>query len=150
MNNTADAGSRGRKFRRNGLIIFNAILILSAIIFTFTYSTYMRNEQRNTRQDAFVSAVESMKQISRNYVATEEGYVADLAAYINARHMTIDEAPDFIRTTNTQGEKPAHIVDMDTFEARSTYAKNGSDNVDCYRKMADEQLDFYKLFISNM
>lgn len=131
MNNTADAGSRGRKFRRNGLIICNAILILSAIIFTFTYSTYMRNEQRNTRQDAFVSAVESMKQISRNYVAT-------------------DEALDFIRTTNTQGEKPAHIVDMDTFEARSTYAKNGSDNVDCYRKMADEQLDFYKLFISNM
>ena len=101
MNNTADAGSRGRKFRRNGLI--NAILILSAIIFTFTYSTYMRNEQRNTRQDAFVSAVESMKQISRNYVATEEGYVADWAAYINARHMTIDEALDFIRTTNTQG-----------------------------------------------
>ena len=150
MNNTADAGSRGRKFRRNGLIICNAILILSAIIFTFTYSTYMRNEQCNTRQDAFVSAVESMKQISRNYVATEEGYVADWAAYINARHMTIDEALDFIRTTNTQGEKPAHIVDMDTFEARSTYAKNGSDNVDCYRKMADEQLDFYKLFISNM
>lgn len=150
MNNTADAGSRGRKFRRNGLIICNAILILSAIIFTFTYSTYMRNEQRNTRQDAFVSAVESMKQISRNYVATEEGYVADWAAYINARHMTIDDALDFIRTTNTQGEKPAHIVDMDTFEARSTYAKNGSDNVDCYRKMADEQLDFYKLFISNM
>lgn len=150
MNNTADAGSRGRKFRRNGLIICNAILILSAIFFTFTYSTYMRNEQRNTRQDAFVSAVESMKQISRNYVATEERYVADWAAYINARHMTIDEALDFIRTTNTQGEKPAHIVDMDTFEARSTYAKNGSDNVDCYRKMADEQLDFYKLFISNM
>lgn len=150
MNNTADAGSRGRKFRRNGLIICNAILILSAIFFTFTYSTYMRNEKRNTRQDAFVSAVESMKQISRNYVATEEGYVADWAAYINARHMTIDEALDFIRTTNTQGEKPAHIVDMDTFEARSTYAKNGSDNVDCYRKMADEQLDFYKLFISNM
>lgn len=150
MKKTADAGSRGRKIRRNGLIICNAFLILAAIIFTLAYSAYMHGEQFNTRQDAFVSAVESMKQISRNYVATEQGYVEDWAAYINARHMTIDEALDFIRTTNTQSEKPAHIVDMDTLEARSTYAKNGSDDVDCYRKMANEQLDFYKLFISNM
>lgn len=46
--------------------------------------------------------VESMKQVSENYLSTEKGYADDWAAYIASCHMTAEEALDYIRTTNTQ------------------------------------------------
>lgn len=149
MNNPSESSCK-KNLLRNILIICNVILILSAIVFTLTYSTHIKNQQRETRQDAFVTAVKSMKQISRNYIANEQGYVSNWAAYITSRSMTMQEALDYIRTTNTQDEKQAHIVDMDTFEAHSTCISNGSDAVDCYEKMSNNTLEFYQLFISNM
>lgn len=143
--------SEKRKIVRNILIISNVFLIMSAVVFTLSYSTYMRNQQRETRQESFVTAVESMKQISRNYIANEQGYVSDWAAYISARSMTMSEALDYIRTTNTQDDKQAHIVDMDTFEAHSTFIDStGSDEANCYQIMTYEPIATNKLFISNM
>lgn len=58
--------------------------------------------------------VESMKQVSENYLSTEKGYADDWAAYIASCHMTAEEALDYIRTTNTQEDRAAHLVDMRT------------------------------------
>lgn len=142
--------SHKKKLRRTGLIICNAVLILSAVIFTLTYSRHVRDDQRQTRTDAFVSAVESMKQVSKTYISNEQGYVDNWAAYITAGNMTLDEALDYIRASNTQSDRQAHFVDMDTFEARSTYSKDGSDIVNCYKKMANGDLATYSIFINNM
>lgn len=51
--------------------------------------------------------VESMKQVSENYLSTEKGYADDWAAYIASCHMTAEEALDYIRTTNTQEDRAA-------------------------------------------
>ena len=62
--------------------------------------------------------VESMKQVSENYLSTEKGYADDWAAYISSCHMTAEEALDYIRTTNTQEDRAAHLVDMADLSAR--------------------------------
>ena len=70
--------------------------------------------------------VESMKQVSENYLSTEKGYADDWAAYIASCHMTAEEALDYIRTTNTQEDRAAHLVDMADLSARSTFVRNGN------------------------
>ena len=78
--------------------------------------------------------VESTKQVSENYLSTEKGYADDWAAYIASCHMTAEEALDYIRTTNTQEERVAHLVDMADLSARSTFVRNGNPWVHCYEE----------------
>ena len=78
--------------------------------------------------------VESTKQVSENYLSTEKGYADDWAAYIASCHMTAEEALDYIRTTNTQEDRTAHLVDMADFSARSTFVRNGNPWVHCYEE----------------
>lgn len=51
---------------------------------------------------------------------------------------------------NTNSERYAHTVDMDSFEARSTYSKNGDDSVSVYHYMNTEDIEINRLFIRNM
>ena len=83
--------------------------------------------------DAFCGTVESMKQLSESYIYTEKGYVDDWAAYIMQKHMTREEALEYIRSSNTQQDRYAHIVDMDNYAAWSTYIRKGNDSVNCYQ-----------------
>lgn len=78
------------------------------------------------KKDAFCTMVESTKQVSENYLSTEKGYADDWAAYIASCHMTAEEALDYIRTTNTQEDRAAHLVDMADLSARSTFVRNGN------------------------
>lgn len=55
--------------------------------------------------DSFCSTVESMKQISEDYLNNEKGYVNDWAAYISSVGMTREEAIEYISKTNTQPER---------------------------------------------
>ena len=61
--------------------------------------------------------VESMKQVSENYLSTEKGYADDWAAYIASCHMTAEEA---------QEDRAAHLVDMADLSARSTFVRSGN------------------------
>ena len=54
---------------------------------------------------SFCSTVESMKQISENYLNNEKGYVNDWAAYISSVGMTREEAIEYISKTNTQPDR---------------------------------------------
>ena len=78
--------------------------------------------------------VESMKQVSENYLSTEKGYADDWAAYIASCHMTAEEALDYIRTTNTQEDRAAHLVDMADLSAHSTFVRNGNPWVHGYEE----------------
>lgn len=86
------------------------------------------------KKDAFCTMVESTKQVSENYLSTEKGYADDWAAYIASCHMTAEEALDYIRTTNTQEDRAAHLVDMADLSARSTFVRNGNPWVHCYEE----------------
>lgn len=141
---------KGKSARRVVLIIINLILILTAVVFAWEYTSYLRRQQMQNGLDTFCATIDSMKQVSDNYLRTEQGYVEDWAKYIDYSHMTIDEALDYIIHTNNQSDRYAHIVDMDTFEAYSTYGKNGDNEISCYEKFLGYGDDTRKIFTENM
>lgn len=138
------------KKRKAILIAINIALILGAIACSLKYSSYLKEKQENYDKSAFCNTVETMKQVSLNYLKVELGYANDWAKYITENNMTVSEALDYINQTNNQKDRYAHIVDMDSFEAYSSCKQNRRSIVKCYRKFHEEDTDTYKLFIESM
>ncbi len=132
------------------LAAINVLLVVFAVISTLVYSNYIKQEQTQMEIDSFCSAVESMKRISENYLETERGYARDWVQYIEREHMTMNEALQYIRDTNSQADRYAHIVDMDTMYAYSTYERNGCNEVSCYRFFKNQGSQTDLIFIKNM
>ena len=107
-----------------GIVIFAAIF----------YSGHVKKVQEQSKILDFITTVESMKQVSQNYINSERGYVCDWAEYITQHDMTLEETMEFLRTINTDEERLAHIVDMDSFEAYSSYYPAGEEKIDTYKK----------------
>lgn len=140
-----------KKKKKYILIFLNIVLVLAGIISSLQYSNYIQKNNTEKEIDMFCGTVESMKQISANYLKLELGYANDWAKYISSQKMTVEEALAYIRTTNDQPDRYAHIVDMDTFEAYSTYEnENGDDTVTCYQKFYEQGSDTDHIFIENM
>lgn len=129
----AESKMRKGSFGRAVLLVCNLVMIFSAGILAVLYSENFRKENSRLQMENFCTAVETMKQLSENYLYTEKGYVDDWAQYITHKDMTMDEALEYLRTVNTQKDRYAHIVDMDDMSARSTYLKNGSDVITAYQ-----------------
>ena len=114
------------------LILCNVILILVAIWVSVAFSHYSSARQTALKTESFCNTVESMKQVTSSYLNMEKGYVDNWAAYINSQNMSEDEALDYLRLTNTNPNRYAHLVNMETMEARSTVIVADSDSVNCY------------------
>lgn len=123
------------------LFLCNVILIAVTVTAAGLYSGYIRRTQDEARRDAFIRMVESMKQVSQNYLDSERGYVRNWASYISQQDMTMEEALDFLRSINTNKERFAHIVDMDTFEAWSSYYPQGEAQIDTYVKYLEQNIE---------
>ena len=132
------------------LIVINVILIFSAVLFSWAYSRNLQERQDTAALDTFMSTIESMKQISDNYLHMELEYAEDWAKYINYHDMTVDEALHYINLANNQSDRYAHIIDMETFDAYSTYEKNESNSVHCYLNFSKESNNTDKIFMENM
>lgn len=140
-----------KKRKKYILIFLNIILVLTGIISSLWYSDYMRRSDTEKEIDMFRGTVEAMKLISENYLQLELGYANDWAKYISSEDMTVDEALAYISATNDQKDRYAHIVDMDTYEAFSSYKNEDGDNsVNCYRKFYEQGSDTDEIFIENM
>lgn len=132
------------------IVLLNIILILSSITLSLLYSKKLQKEQTQSELDTFESTVESMKQISDNYLRMELNYAKDWAKYISSNDMDIQEALDYINQTNNQKDRYAHIVDMETFLAYSTHEKNGNNEVTCYQKFYHDKNETNEIFIQTM
>ena len=152
INNQTKNGSGPKKSTaiKYILVMANIILILTSIAFSWLYSQKLDQEQRKSQLDAFCATVDSMKQISDNYLRMELGYAKDWAQYIDHENMTVEEALDYIKKCNHQDDRYAHIVDMDTFQAYSTYRSKDSDLVSCYQNFHTKNEETYQLFIDTM
>ena len=133
-----------------GLVILNIILVLTAVVVSLVYSKNIQKEQRQQKLDAFCSTIESMKQISGNYLQMELNYAKDWAKYIDEKQMTMDEALAYINMANHQKDRYAHIVDMDTYNAYSTCERDGSNEINCYKEFLKNDSATYQLFLSSM
>lgn len=132
------------------IILLNSLLILAAVFAVVMYSKFVRQQQRETRLNAFVSAVESMKGISENYLQTERVYAKNWAKYIEKADLDMDEALEYIRNSNTQQDRLVHIVDMDTYDAYSTYYVDNDNSVSCYKELSMQNFYFTKIYFANM
>ncbi len=132
------------------LLACNIILIIFVFVFSGMYAGYIHKEQEKTKVSDFINTVESMKQVSQNYLDSERGYVKNWAAYISQNNMNLEEALHFLRTINTNEERFVHIVDMDTYEAYSTYYAEGEEQIDTYLRYKDAKLESEKIFSDTM
>ena len=129
------------KKRKTGLLICNVCLLLVMIASALAYSGYVSSSQETSKKVDFIRTIESMKRVSQNYLDGEQGYVKDWAAYISEHHMTREAALDFLRSINTNGERYVHIVDMDTFEAWSSYYPKGEEAIETYQSYIEQEAD---------
>lgn len=134
------------------LVLCNAVLLLAVLFFAVEYSTNVRQDQEQTARDTFCATVETMKQLSIRYLDSEKHYVSDWVAYIEQQDMTEDEALAYLRAANSRADRYAHIVDMDTYEARSASPvdSEGSDIVDAYQRFVMSDSTNMELFVDNM
>lgn len=133
------------------IAILNVIFIFGAIISAILYSKNVREIQQKNKLNDFITNVESMKQISQNYFDSESGYVSNWANYISSKNMDLDQALDFLKKVNTNSKRFAHIVDMDTLEAYSSYYEKGQEQIDTYVKFSSSNATEYeKDFLKKM
>lgn len=132
------------------LILCNLFLIAAAVLAAVMYSQTVIKQKDKMRIDAFCTTVESMKQVTENYLDTEKGYVDDWAAYISSQHMTAQQALDFINTTNTHEDRMAHLVDMDDLSACSSGLSGDEIWIHCYEDMARQNIKSSNAFIEKM
>lgn len=132
------------------LVICNILLVLAMVVSAGMYSRYVRSSQEESKTADFVKTIETMKQVSQNYLDSERGYVKNWAFYISSQDMTMEEALDFLRTINTNKDRFAHIVDMDTYDAYSSYYPKGSEEIDTYKSSTENVLDVEGPFFSIM
>lgn len=114
------------------LILCNIALMIAAVLFTVKYSDNVRASQEQMMRDSFCNTVETMKQISERYLDDEWNAAKAWAVYMEREHMSMDDALAYVRTISAQEDCEAHIVDMDTFEARSSKPFLGSDSISIY------------------
>lgn len=133
------------------LLLYNIIIIVVAILSSYSYSITTENKSIALRLDNFCNSTDSMKQLTESYLYAEKGYVDNWAHYISSNNMTIDEAIKFVQNINTQGNRYAHFVDMDDFSAISTIAdKNGNYSVNCYKTFYDTDTNACHAMIKKM
>lgn len=135
---------------KKGLVAANAVLIVGAIVASIAYSRSFREESNRLQKENFCTTIESMKQLSENYLAAEKAYADDWVAYIMHEHMTMEEALTYIRTSNTRDNRYAHFVNMDDFAAQSSYIINDSEWLNCYKDFVQSSYNSYKIMERKM
>lgn len=123
------------------LILCNVILIAIMIIAAVIYSRHIYRGQEENKKAGFIKTIESMKQVSQNYLNSEMGYIKDWSAYISGNNMTMEEALDFLRNINEDKERFVHIVDMESYEAYSAYFPKGKEKIDTYLGYKEKKID---------
>ena len=118
------------------LVLCNVALVLAVVAFVVYYTSRVNADQAAMVRDSFCDTVETMKQLSSRYLDSEKRVVEDWAAYIEHENMTMDEALAYLRVVNTDSDCSAHLVDMNTFKARSTQIYDGDDSTTVYERFA--------------
>ena len=76
------------------LVLCNVFLIPAAVAGSVIYANNVRASQIETKEQDFISTVESMKSVSRNYLDSERGYAENWAASYPANSVFIQKCID--------------------------------------------------------
>lgn len=119
------------------VFLCNIVLIVTVVLFTIKYQRDIYDRKEGDQLEGFCNTVETMKQISAQYLTTELDNAEAWAAYILHEHMTLDGALSYISTIDKDTPSEAHIVDMDTYDAWSSVYTNGKNSISYYKETSN-------------
>ena len=108
------------------IIIINAILIASILVFVVLYTGFTNREAYMRQVEHFESTTVTMEQVTQNYLEGEQSICDVWARYINNQAMTIEEAAEYIRSSHVLANTSAHLVFLDTMTGLSTRPRQGT------------------------
>lgn len=132
------------------LVLCNILLMVLVVGFTVLYSSEARTDQEQLQLNNFCATVETMKRISSRYLDGEYETVEEWSAYIQRKHMSMDEAMDYIRTISHSDNSEAHFVDTETFDAWSTLWVDGSNTITRYAEYLSSDDPLLQSFAQRM
>lgn len=131
------------------LAIFNVGFIIAAISASIAYSKNVRDSQQSNNLTNFITNIESLKQVSQNYINNEINSVNNWSNYISIENKNLDNALDYLRKINTNKKRYAHIIDMDNFEAYSSFYPKGEEKITIYEKYFYDNITEYEHSFKN-
>ena len=124
MNNLLFKGDRSMK--KTFVIIVNVIIMAAILVFVVLYSRFTGRDSYNRQIENFEKTTVTMERVTENYLEGEQRICDVWAQYINSEHMTMDEAIDYVRTSNTLENSSTHLISLDTLTGLSTNPKQGT------------------------
>lgn len=131
------------------LVVFNFLLITTAIITSIIYARNITNSANLDNLNEFETNVESAKKVTLNYIENENEYVENWANYISKKNMTLNEALEFLNSINSNINRYVHIVDMDDFFAY-TYNSGEIKIIKTYVDYLNSRSEYGKVMESKM
>jgi len=114
--------------KKTYIIVANVVIIVAILIFVVLYSRFESRESYQRQIEHFEDTTVTMEHVTENYQEGEQRICDVWARYINSRHMTIEEAAEYIRSSHVAGNTSAHLIYPDTLTGLSTRPKQGTDN----------------------
>ena len=131
------------------LAVFNVGFITASISTSIIYSKNVQDNQQNNNLTNFITNIESLKQVSQNYINNEINSVNNWSNYISIENKNLDNALDYLRKINTNKKRYAHIIDMDNFEAYSSFYPKGEEKITIYEKYFYDNITEYEHSFKN-
>ena len=128
------------------LLSINLFLISLIILAIWNYSANVNDNQLEDNKYSFMLSIQSQKKLTQNYLRNEQGYVNNWAKYIDDNDMNLEQTMTFLKTINTNSNRYAHIVDVETYKAYSSYYEIGDNQIDTYIDYKDYHSNFSNYF----
>ena len=104
------------------IAVVNVVLMLSILGFVVLYSSYESRDVYRQKVENFEHTTLTMERVTENYLEGEQRICDVWAHFINARHMTLEQAAAFIRESHVLTNTSAHLLYQDTLTGLSTRA----------------------------
>ena len=114
--------------KKTWIVVVNVGLIAAILTFVAFFANYEWKERIRHQMEAFEDTSDAMEKVTENYLEGEQQICDVWARYINNRHLTIEEATDFIRSSHVLPNASAHILYVDSLVGLSTRTRLGEGN----------------------
>ncbi len=102
------------------IAVVNIVLMLFIVGFVVLYSSYESRDVYRHQVENFEHTTFTMERVTENYLEGEQRICDVWAHFINARHMTLEQATAFIRESHVLTNTSAHLLYQDTLTGLST------------------------------
>ena len=111
------------------IIIVNIVIMTAILVFVVLYSGFESNAAYLRQIEHFENTTVTMERVTENYLEGEQRICDVWARYINNRAMTMEEAADYIRSSQVLAGTSAHLVFPDSLTGLSTRPKQGTTDI---------------------